>query len=129
MIRTAEIHLVGPFDYPLMQGFLLYKNLYSGGRAGLDQIQKLYNDEMNDTGKSLTRRKWAIVLSIAPIVAPVLSAQVATTPNTPPPVSAPPPGVPAERLAKAVSAVRKVSDRLAQTEVPIGIEPAFSFHV
>ena len=73
--------------------------------------------------RGLTRRSWAAALAAAPLVA----AQVASTPQNPPPLAAPAVGSPEQRAAKAAEDVHKVSDRLAQTEVPIGIEPAFSF--
>lgn len=55
------------------------------------------------------------MLAAAPV-----AAQVAATPQNPPPLSAPAP-------EKAAADVRKVSERLAQTEVPMAVEPAFSF--
>ena len=70
----------------------------------------------------MTRRNLAVVLAAAP-----LAAQVSTTPQNPPPLSAPVADTPEQRMAKAIADVRKVSDRLAQTEVPMSVEPAFSF--
>jgi hypothetical protein len=80
-------------------------------------------------GMGLTRRDWALLLTAAPIATPLLAAQVATPPPIPQPAAAPSSDTTEQRLAKAVSNVRQVSDRLAQTEVPVGVEPAFSFHV
>ena len=77
-----------------------------------------YNYEMN----SLTRRSWAALLTAAPLI-----AQVTATPQNAPPLSAPVASTPEQRLAKATADVRQVSDRLAQTEVPMSVEPAFSF--
>ena len=57
-------------------------------------------------------------------------AQVGTT--TPPQGSPKPPEAPADaeaRLQKAVGEVRKASDQLAQIQVPMDVEPAFSFRV
>jgi hypothetical protein len=70
-----------------------------------------------DLGQSspLTRRSLAGLLIAVPLVAQVAS---------PPPKSSPP-----AQTSSAVDDVRKVSERLAQTEVPMSIEPAFSFHV
>ncbi len=70
----------------------------------------------------LTRRTWAALLAVVP-----LAAQVSSTPQNPPPLSAPIADTPEQRTAKAAAEVRKVSDRLVQTEVPMGVEPAFSF--
>lgn len=84
---------------------------------------------MNTTGvddsgthKGLTRRSWATLLAAAP-----LAAQAASTPQNPPPVSAPATATPEDKMSKAVQDVRKVSDRLAQTEVAMSIEPAICF--
>jgi hypothetical protein len=68
----------------------------------------------------LTRRNWAALLAAGPLVAPLI-AQVSSAPPTLPATT------PDQRSAKAVDDVRKVSDRLAQTEVPMTVEPAFSF--
>ena len=82
----------------------------------------------NSAGAGVTRRTWAALLAAVPAVAPVLVAQVASTPQNPPPLAAPPPGTPEQQTAKAAADVRAVSDRLAQTEVPMNVEPAFLFH-
>jgi hypothetical protein len=74
----------------------------------------------------LTRREWTALLGVAP-----LAAQV-TSPSTPPagsPAPPKPPASPQERLAKAYAGVRDASNRLAKIEVPMDLEPAFSFHV
>jgi hypothetical protein len=71
-----------------------------------------HNDQMDKP--RMTRRSWAAIVAAAP-----LAAQVTSTPQTPP-LSAPEPD-------KAAAEVRKISDRLAQTEVPMAVEPAFSF--
>jgi hypothetical protein len=76
------------------------------------------------SGLGITRRGWAALLASAPLL-----AQTAATPQNPPPLSAPAADTPEQRLAKAFADVRTVSDRLAQTEVPMGVEPAFTFHV
>ena len=73
----------------------------------------------------VTRRKWAAMLAAAPALAQVSS-----------PV--PPQGVPAApataltpegKLQKALAEVREVSQRLSQIEMPMDVEPAFSFKV
>jgi hypothetical protein len=63
----------------------------------------------------MTRRTWTALVAFSP-----LAAEISSTPQSPPPLSATPP-------EKAMADVRKVSDRLAQTEVPMSTEPAFSF--
>ena len=75
---------------------------------------------MKSTG--VTRRNWAALIAVAPLV-----AQVSTIPQNPPPLAAPEAGTPEQRVAKAVEDVRKVSNRLMQTEVPMSVEPAFHF--
>lgn len=78
-----------------------------------------YNGEMKTSGtppnRGLTRRGWATLLAATPLVV----AQVATAPQNPAPLAAP--------SGKAGDDVRKVSERLAQTEVPMSVEPSFSF--
>ncbi len=65
----------------------------------------------------LTRRNLAALVAAMPLM-----AQVSTTPPNPTPLSAAP------NAAKAADDVRKVSERLAQSDVPMDVEPAFSFH-
>lgn len=67
--------------------------------------------------RALSRRQIAIGLTAAL----PLSAQLAAPPTTPAPAD------PAARLSKAVGSVREVSERLAQIEVPMNVEPAFLF--
>jgi hypothetical protein len=72
----------------------------------------------------MSRRSWAALVATA---LPAL-AQVAPTP--PPqgsPQPPPPPATPEARLQKALADIRQTSDRLAQIEVPMDIEPAFAF--
>ncbi len=71
----------------------------------------------------MTRRQWTAVLAALPLAAQVTSKT--------PPLGAPAPAkataTPEERLAKAYADVRQTSDRLAKIEVPVNVEPAFSF--
>jgi len=70
---------------------------------------------------TLTRRAWTALVAAVP-----LAAQVAS----PPPVGLPPaPTEPGSRLQKANSDIRAVSDQLSKIEVPIFVEPAFTFRV
>ena len=71
----------------------------------------------------ITRRQCAALLGAAPLVAQVTS--------TAPPQGLPVPtngsASPEQRLQKAYADVRRVSERLSKIEVPMTIEPAFSF--
>ena len=84
----------------------------------------------------LTRREWTASLAttaVAVVSTAPLSAQItspATTQKTPPvgaPAAAPAPDTPEQKLQKAYADIRATSDRLAQIEVPMNTEPAFSF--
>lgn len=70
----------------------------------------------------LTRRAWALFGT-----ASLLARQTSKTPPqlapTPPPTQL----SPQQKMEKAVADVRGVSDRLAQIELPLDIEPAFNF--
>jgi hypothetical protein len=82
-----------------------------------------YNVGMNSRPLRLTRRYVAAMLAATPLLAQV-------TQKTPPqgaPAPAPPNATPAQKLQKASADVRQVSDRLAQMEVPMDVEPAFAF--
>jgi hypothetical protein len=71
----------------------------------------------------MTRRQWTALLAAAPVTAQVTS-------KTPPQGSPAPPrpgATPEQKRQKALADVRKVSERLSQIEVPMNIEPAFSF--
>ena len=61
-----------------------------------------------------TRRKLVGILAASPALAQVAS-------------KVPPVGVPETGSKKAVQDVHSVSERLAQIEVPMNIEPAFAF--
>lgn len=71
----------------------------------------------------MTRRQWAALAAASPVLAQV-------TQKTPPegaPKPAAPAATPEERRHKAMADVKNVSDRLAQLEVPMNVEPAFAF--
>ena len=71
----------------------------------------------------MTRRQWTVLFTVAP-----LAAQ--TTSKIPPVGSPAPPKPPAtseERKQKAYADIHEVSDRLSKIEVPMNVEPAFSF--
>ena len=71
----------------------------------------------------MTRRKWTAWLMATPLAAQVTS----TAPPTGVPAPPKPPATPEQRMQKAYADVRKVSDQLSKIEVPMNVEPAFSF--
>ena len=81
----------------------------------------------------ITRRNWATIIATAPaFFLPVLLA------GAQPPATVPPEGVPAapsaaltpqQKLQKAYADVHQASMRLSQIEIPMDVEPAFSFKV
>jgi hypothetical protein len=71
----------------------------------------------------ITRRQWTALFGAAPLIAQVTS-------KVPPQgVPAPPqqPARPEQKLQKAYADVRQASERLAQIELPMNVEPAFAF--
>jgi hypothetical protein len=73
---------------------------------------------MNQMTKiGVSRREWTAGLIAVPLVAQVAS----TPPKTPPETAAEPAG------KSALDDVRQVGEKLAQIEVPMSVEPAFSF--
>lgn len=80
----------------------------------------------------LNRRQWTKRLAVSVAAAPALSevtwAQV--TQKVPPqgaPAPAPTAATPDERLQKASADIRAVSEKLSKLEVPMDVEPAYSF--
>lgn len=71
----------------------------------------------------ITRRQCAALLGAAPLVAQVTS----TVPSPGLPAPANGPASPEQRLQKAYADLRQVSERLSKIEMPMNIEPAFSF--
>ncbi len=70
-----------------------------------------------------TRRQWTALLAAAPLIAQVTS----TVPPTGVPAAPIGPASPEQRLQKAYADVRKASERLSKIQVPMNVEPAFSF--
>jgi hypothetical protein len=71
----------------------------------------------------ITRRSWTALMGVSPLLGQI-------TQKTPPegaPKPAAPNATPEQRMQKAMADVKQVSDRLAQLEVPMDIEPAFAF--
>lgn len=60
------------------------------------------------------------------------TAATAQVPSKKPPLGvpapAPPAATPEQKLQDAYASVKKTSDRLAQIEIPMDVEPAFAFH-
>ena len=80
----------------------------------------------------MTRRKWTAGLStaLAAVTAAPVVAQVTPTAKIPPqgaPTAAPAAATPEQKLQKAYADIRETSQRLAKIEVPMDVEPAFSF--
>ena len=71
----------------------------------------------------LTRRQWAALMAVAPIGAQVTS----TKPPQGTPAPAKPAATPEQKLQKAYADIRAVSASLSKTQVPMDLEPAFSF--
>jgi hypothetical protein len=64
-----------------------------------------------------------VLLGVAPVAAQVTSK----VPPQGSPAPASPSATPQEKLQKAYADIRRVSDKLAQIEVPADVEPAFAF--
>jgi hypothetical protein len=79
----------------------------------------------------ITRRKWAAIMAAAPSLS--LVGADAQTPSTVPPQGVPPPPAaaltPEQKLQKAYANVHQASVRLSQIEIPMDVEPAFTFRV
>lgn len=75
----------------------------------------------------LTRREWTAQLTAALGAAPALAQVTSKTPPQGAPAPAQPAATPAQKLQKAYSDVHDVSVRLSQIEIPMDVEPAFSF--
>jgi hypothetical protein len=99
-------------------------------RLARGSLRALYNVRMRarSISRGFTRREWTALVGSVPLLAQV--------PSSPPQQRVPPEGVPApapatvppeQKLQKALSDIRDVSQRLAQIEVPMNIEPAFVF--
>ena len=65
-------------------------------------------------------------MAVAGIV-PVAAQVTSKAPPEGSPAPLPPSATPEQKLQKAYADIRKVSDRLAQIEVPMDVEPAFAF--
>lgn len=63
---------------------------------------------------TITRREWTALLGALPLLSQT-------------PVQAPAPAAPPEGIEKATTDVREISQRLAEIEMPLNIEPAFRF--
>ena len=70
---------------------------------------------------TISRRRWTALLALTP-----LAAQT-TTPPSGSPVPPKSPATPEQRMAKASEDIRRTSERLRNIEVPMNVEPAFSF--
>jgi hypothetical protein len=71
----------------------------------------------------ITRRQWTALLGAAPLAAQVTSS----VPPVGVPVPSSAPASPEQLLQKAAADIRQVSESLSKIEVPMNVEPAFSF--
>jgi hypothetical protein len=71
----------------------------------------------------MTRRQWTFWLSLTPLAAQVTS----TAPPTGLPAPGPSTATPEQKLQKAYGDIRQISEQLSKIEVPMNVEPAFSF--
>jgi hypothetical protein len=71
----------------------------------------------------MSRRAWTALVGAAPLLGQV--TQKTAPQGSPKP--APPAATPEQKIQKAMADVKQVSDRLAQLEVPMNLEPAFAF--
>jgi hypothetical protein len=71
----------------------------------------------------LTRREFAALAGAVPAAAQVTSK----IPPQGAPVAAQPSATPQQKLQEAFANVRKASERLSKIELPMDLEPAFSF--
>jgi hypothetical protein len=71
----------------------------------------------------LTRRAWAALFGTASLLAQQSSKAPPSAAPAPPPAEL----SPQQKMEKAIADVRRVSDRLAQMDVPMDVEPAFNF--
>ena len=75
--------------------------------------------------RRMTRRDWTALLGVS--ASPLLAQVTQKIPPQGAPAPAAPAATPQQRFQKALDEVRQVSQRLAQLEVPMNIEPAFAF--
>lgn len=80
------------------------------------------------SGLRTNRREWTKAFAAAMGAVPAIAQVTSKVPPQGAPVPAKPSATPEQKSQKAASDVHKVSDRLAQIEVPMDVEPAFAFH-
>ena len=86
---------------------------HRGGTAPQPNQPTISSDEPYNVPMTLTRRQWGALLGASPL----LTRAAAQAPPTPP----------QQKPEKPEAGVRDVSQRLAEIEVPMDIEPAFRF--
>ena len=75
----------------------------------------------------LNRRELGKGLAGAFAAAPAIAQVTQKTPPIGAPAPAPPPATPEQQLRKAYDEVHAVSEQLSKLDLPMDIEPAFSF--
>jgi hypothetical protein len=71
----------------------------------------------------LTRRQWTALVSAAPLMGQATSK----IPPQGTPAPAPPAATAQQKLQKAHTDVNQIRDRLSKIQVPMNVEPAFTF--
>ncbi|HEX4809543.1 MAG TPA: hypothetical protein VH325_11475 [Bryobacteraceae bacterium] len=74
-----------------------------------------------------SRREWSRRVAVGLTAAPVAAQVVQKVPPAGVPAPAPASDTPEQRLQKAYADIRSVSEQLSKLEVPMDVEPAFSF--
>jgi hypothetical protein len=88
-----------------------------------------YNSRMRPAIAEIgvSRRDWSKRLLGTLAVSPALAQVTQKVPPQGAPSPPPVPATPEQRLQKAYADIRTVSDQLSKIEVPMDLEPAFSF--
>jgi hypothetical protein len=76
---------------------------------------------------NLNRREWTRRVTVGAAAAPLFAQVTQKVPPQGAPAPPNPPATPEQRLQKAHADVRDVSERLSKLEVPMNVEPAFTF--
>jgi hypothetical protein len=78
---------------------------------------------MNSPRPRITRRQWTALVSAAPL----LGQATSEVPPQGAPAPVPSSATPQQKLQKAYADVGQIRDRLSKIQVPMNVEPAFTF--